>query len=234
MTTAHSDATVSRIAAAIGEPARVRILYSLIDRHARTSTELAVVADVSPSTASAHLNRLTAERLISVFQQGRHRYYSLAGPDVARALEALNVVAGRAPVAPAVPSHLVFARTCYDHIAGKLGVALRLRLTSNVWLRPRRKANDKDYEITPEGAKAFAALGIDVHQLRVARRKLAYACLDWSERQPHVAGSLGAALLDVALKKKWVAQHLDSRALSLTRLGERELRTRLRLELPTE
>ena len=231
MTTAHSDAAVSRIAAAIGEPARVRILYSLIDRHARTSTELAVVAGVSPSTASVHLSRLIAERLIKVFRQGKHRYHSLAGPDVARALEALNVIAGRAPVAPAVPSHLVFARTCYDHIAGKLGVALRLRLTTNGWLRARRRANEKDYEITTEGAQAFRALGIEVEELRGERRKLAYACLDWSERQPHVAGALGAALLQLALQKKWVAQDLDSRALALTRHGTRELRARLGLDL---
>jgi DNA-binding transcriptional ArsR family regulator len=234
MTTAHPDATISRIAAAIGEPARVRILYSLIDGHARTSTELAVVAEVSPSTASAHLNRLTAERLIQVFQQGRHRYYSLAGPDVARALEALNVIAGRAPAAPAVPNHLVFARTCYDHMAGKLGVALHDGLKANGWLRAHRRAGERGYDVTPAGAHAFHSLGIDVEKLRNgSRRKFAYACLDWSERQPHVAGSLGAALLTLALQKTWVAQDLDSRALSLTRLGERELRSRLRLDVPT-
>src|SRR5271168_529215 len=115
----HADAAASKIAAAIGEPARARILYSLMDGHARTSTELSVVADVSPSTASVHLNRLTTARLISVFVQGKHRFYSLEGPDVASALEALSVVAGssRAKFVPSTPNRLRAAQTCYDHLA---------------------------------------------------------------------------------------------------------------------
>jgi DNA-binding transcriptional ArsR family regulator len=120
---------VSKVAAAIGEPARVRMLHSLIDGHARTATELATVANVGASTASAHLNRLRAEHLLKVFTQGKHRYYSLAGSDVARALEALNVVAGRprGRVTPSTPAQLLLARTCYDHMAGKLGVNLHDR-----------------------------------------------------------------------------------------------------------
>src|ERR1700731_2986589 len=121
-----ADAAVSRIAAAIGEPARARMLYSLMDNHARTSTELAVVADVSPSTASVHLNRLKTERLVVVHVQGQHRYYSLFGPEVAALLEQMTVVAGRPGMkfVPNTPQHLRSARTCYDHIAGALGVAL--------------------------------------------------------------------------------------------------------------
>ncbi|MEO8360033.1 MAG: helix-turn-helix transcriptional regulator, partial [Vicinamibacteria bacterium] len=129
------DVTVSRIASAIGEPARARMLFCLLDGHARTSTELAVVAEVSPSTASVHLNRLRAERLITVVVQGKHRYYSLEGPNVARALEALSILAGGAdrPFVPNTPEGLRVARTCYDHMAGTLGVALHDRFNALKW-----------------------------------------------------------------------------------------------------
>src|SRR5579863_1964843 len=124
MVVERPDARVSGIAAAIGEPARTRMLYCLLDGHARTSTELAVVADVSPSTASAHLNRLKSERLVKVAVQGKHRYYSLEGPHVASALEGLGVLAGGSPdkFVPNTPSRLRAGRTCYDHLAGSLGV----------------------------------------------------------------------------------------------------------------
>src|SRR5581483_4274282 len=121
----EADVAVAPIAAAIGEPARARMLYCLVDGRARTSTELAVVADVTPSTASVHLRRLKAQRLVKMFAQGKHRYYSLDRPDVAAALEALNVLAGGGPqFEPNTPHRLRAARTCYDHIAGALGVAL--------------------------------------------------------------------------------------------------------------
>src|SRR5216684_199193 len=118
-----ADDAVSRIAAAIGEPARARILYCLMDGHARTSTELAVVADVSPSTTSVHLNRLKTAHLVKVLVQGKHRFYSLEGPDVASALEGLSVLAGgsRHRFVPSAPSRLRDARSCYDHMAGIVG-----------------------------------------------------------------------------------------------------------------
>src|SRR5580658_3729626 len=121
----NADAAVSKIAAAIGEPARARMLYCLIDGRARTSTELAIVAEGTPSTASVHLQRLKSERLVKVLAQGKHRYYSLEGASVAAALEALSVLAGgkRNAFMPDTPNRLRMARTCYDHIAGMLGVA---------------------------------------------------------------------------------------------------------------
>src|SRR6516162_2494832 len=129
------DRLVSDIAAAIGEPARVRILYCLLDGRSRTSTELAVVANVSPSTASAHLNRLRRERLIKVFIQGKHRYYSLEGPNVASALEGLSVIAGgsRPKFVPNTPSRLRNARSCYDHMAGALAVAIHNHFKEMRW-----------------------------------------------------------------------------------------------------
>ena len=229
----QGELVISRIAAAIGEPARVRILYCLLDGHARTSTELAVVADVSPSTASAHLNRLRNERLIKVIVLGKHRYYSLDGPNVASALEALSVIAGssRDQFMSATPSRLRAARTCYDHMAGTLGVLLHNRVTTLGWLSGASSDSDNGYDLTPKGTKAFEALGIDLAATRTLRRRFAYPCLDWSERQPHIGGALGAALLKTALKRKWVAGDLDSRVLSITSFGRREILTRFGLHV---
>ena len=222
-----SDVAASRIAAAIGEPARARMLYCLMDGHARTSTELAIVAEVSPSTASVHLNRLKTERLVKVLTQGKHRYYSLEGPNVASLLEGLSVLAGgrRDNFVPTTPSRLRAARTCYDHMAGAVGVALHDRFKALRWL------SADSTSVTREGTKAFEALGIDLEAARALRRRFASACLDWSERRPHIGGALGAALLKVALKKRWVTQDLDSRALGVTSLGRREMQARFGLHL---
>lgn len=230
----HPDAGVSRIALAIGEPARARMLYCLLDGHARTSTELAMVAEVSPSTASAHLNRLKAEGLAKLVVQGKHRYYSLSGPHVASVLESLSVLAGGTPpkFVPNTPSRLRAARTCYDHLAGALGVALHDRLHALDWVAADPDGSgDNAYELTRGGARGVEALGIDVSAVRALRRRFAYGCLDWSERRPHLGGALAAALLDIAVKKKWVVQDLDSRAVSVTSNGRREFVTRFGLRL---
>jgi DNA-binding transcriptional ArsR family regulator len=234
------DAAVSRIALAIGEPARARMLYCLVDGRARTSTELAVVAEVTPSTASVHLQRLKTERLVKVFAQGKHRYYSLDGTNVAAALEALSVLAGgsRPTFVPNTPSRLRAARTCYDHIAGALGVSIYHRFQALGWLSIDSTAdNNSDNsacDLTLRGAKAFEALGIDIEATRVLRRRFAYPCVDWSERRPHLGGALAAALLKVALKRKWVSQELDSRALRVTHLGRRQMTNRFGLHAVSE
>jgi DNA-binding transcriptional ArsR family regulator len=222
----QADGAAARIAAAIGEPARARMLYCLMDRRARTGTELAVVGEVSPSTASAHLNRLKAEGLVKVAVQGKHRYYSLQGPAVARVLEGLSVLAGgeRNKFVPNTPSRLRAARTCYDHIAGTLGVQLHDRFDAEGWL-------SQSYDLTADGVRAFAALGIDVEATRALRRRFAFPCLDWSERRSHLGGALGAAVLEAALRKKWVTQDLDSRALAVTAVGRREMQARLGIDI---
>src|ERR1017187_8623575 len=154
-----ADAAVSRIAAAIGEPARVRMLYCLMDGRARTSTELAIVAEVGTSTASVHLNRLKTERLVKVAVQGKHRYYSLEGPNVATALEGLSVLAGESAekFVPNTPIRLRVARTCYDHIAGTLGVSLHDRFMALHWLSAAAKGRDDAYYLTVDGANALEA-----------------------------------------------------------------------------
>ena len=222
------DSTVAGIAAAIGEPARARMLFCLMDGAARTSTELSVVADVSPSTASAHLARLKDAKLVSVLCQGKHRYYSLGGPDVAAALESLMVLAGgtRGAFAPSTPTRLRAARTCYDHLAGRVGVFLHDRFTSLGWLSVPADAAAGNYEMTSVGTEGFSQLGIDLGAARARRRRFACACLDWSERRPHLGGALGAAVLQTALRRKWLTQDLDSRALDLTDHGRRQLERR--------
>ena len=230
----HDDTAVSEVAAAIGEPARARMLYCLIDGRARTSTELAVVADVTASTASVHLQRLKTQRLVKVLAQGKHRYYSLEGANVAAALEALSVVAGgtRKPFVPNTPNRLRAARTCYDHMAGTIGVLLHDRFKALGWLSTAIGSRRADsYDVTPNGAKAFESVGIDIDATRMLRRRFACACLDWSERRPHLGGALGAAVLKVFLNRKWIVQDLDSRVLGVTSFGRREILTRFGLSI---
>jgi DNA-binding transcriptional ArsR family regulator len=232
------DIRAASIAAAIGEPARARMLYCLVDGHARTSSELAIVGEVSPSTASVHLARLREQRLVKVLHQGKHRYYSLEGASVARALEALTVIAGGSGdrFVPSTPTHLRAARTCYDHMAGHTAVLLRDRFEQLKWIGANKavganKNSEDGYEVTSAGSKALAAMGIDVDALRSVRRRFAYGCIDWSERRPHIGGALGKAILDAALKHKWFLQDLDSRALRLTAIGRRQLQTRYGLQV---
>jgi DNA-binding transcriptional ArsR family regulator len=228
-----SELAVARVAAAIGEPARTRILFCLMDGHARTSTELAIVAGISPSTASVHLHRLQAERLVKVIVQGKHRYYSLAGGSVATALEGLTVLAGtsRQKFVPNTPSRLHAARACYDHIAGTLGVLLHDRLKALGWVSVCETKRGEVYDLTGRGASALQSLGIDVEGTRRLRRRFAFGCLDWSERKPHLGGALAAAILDLGLKKRWLLQELDSRALSITPYGRRQFQSRFGLSL---
>jgi DNA-binding transcriptional ArsR family regulator len=228
----QADLAAAGIAAAIGEPARARMLYALMDGRARTSTELATIGEVSPSTASIHLQRLVTERLVAVAVQGRYRYYSLRGKQVADVLEGLNVLSGgpRHAFVPSTPSRLRAARTCYDHMAGTAAVELHDRLIALGWLSSRSR-DRLEYDVTAKGAKAFELLGIDVAEARALRRRFAYGCLDWSERRPHVGGAVGAALLKAFLRKRWVTQDLDSRALSLTSAGRREFRARFGVTL---
>jgi DNA-binding transcriptional ArsR family regulator len=225
----HDDEAAARIAAAIGEPARARMLYCLMDGRARTSTELAIVADIGMSTASAHLSRLSAEHLVKSVSQGKHRYYSLHGSEVARALESLSVVAGGRRMAHVsrTPPAMRAARTCYDHVAGTFGVALHDRFVGKGWLVRPEDGDEDAYELTHEGARVLHELGVDVERAREARRRFAYSCLDWSERKPHLGGALAAAILAMAIKRKWVVRELDSRALEVTPHGDSELRSRL-------
>jgi DNA-binding transcriptional ArsR family regulator len=228
-----TDAGIAGLAAVIGDPTRARMLLSLMDGRARTGTELAAVADVGPSTASVHLHRLEAARLVSVRRQGKHRYYGLAGAEVARLLERLAAFAGDNSVGfeSRAPQHLRAARTCYDHIAGSVGVALLERFNALGWLTPLGSGSEATYDLSPDGTRAFGSMGLELEAARAARRRFAFGCLDWTERRHHLGGALGAALLLLARSRKWIRQDLDSRALRVTELGRREL-ARLGVDTP--
>lgn len=227
-----ADTPVAGIAAAIAEPARTRMLYCLLDGHARTSTELAAVAEVSPPTASVHLARLLKQRLVKVVTQGKYRYYSLGNERVAKALEALSVLAGSPHdhFVPNTPTHLRAARSCYDHMAGNLAVGLHDCLMQQHWLKPVAKDSD-EYTLTDRGISALQNLGIDLQAAQNQRRRFAYACLDWSERRPHLAGALGAALLELVIERKWVIRDLNSRALRITPAGRRQMQRQFGLQI---
>jgi DNA-binding transcriptional ArsR family regulator len=230
MNVEQHDIGVSQVAAAIAEPARTKILCSLMDGHARTSTELAAVAEVSASTASAHLAKLKELALVRLHVQGRHRYYRLADRRVAQALEALMVIGQNS--APSfqsrTPDRLQFARTCYDHMAGTLAVLLHDRMIEAGWLL---EMSEQVYQLSDSGRALFENLGVEVKDLALVRRRFACPCLDWSMRRPHLGGALGAALLQVAIKRKWLLQDLDSRALALTTLGRKEISARFGLKV---
>jgi DNA-binding transcriptional ArsR family regulator len=222
---------VAGIGAALGAPARARMLLQLLDGRPRSSTELAAVSGVTAATASAHLRRLLAARLVEAAAAGRHRYYRLRGAEAAALLEALCVAAGGgagAERAPPPASALRAARSCYDHLAGILGVRLHERLLALGWLQ---RGAGRDFAVTAEGERGFAALDVDVEAARTGRRRFAFGCLDWTERRWHLAGGLGAEVLAAALRRGWVRREAETRALALTRAGRRALAARLGMEL---
>jgi len=206
------------------------MLCSLMDNRAKTATELASIADISASTASTHLRSLLQLKLLAVQSQGRHRYFRLAGPGVAKALESLGVLAGDASPSHVTraPRRLRFARTCYDHVAGTVGVAIHDVFHARRWLA----REGKDYAVTERGQHELRRLGIDIATVLCARRRVAYGCLDWSERQPHLAGALGAAVLDLLVKRRWVTQEVGVRALTLTQSGRKQLQQEFELAFP--
>jgi DNA-binding transcriptional ArsR family regulator len=223
--TPDTDLAVSTIAALIGEPTRAHMLVSLLDGSVRTGAELAIVAGVSPSTASVHLGRLEAAHLVQVHREGRNSYYGLGGPHVARVLKDLNAFAEAPADAPAerVGSDLGAGRLCYDHMGGELGIALHDGCVASGWLMRGRRRGSSSYQLTPVGISGFIALGIDVAALRGLRRRFAYGCPDWRERTHHLGGALGAAITQTAVERGWVVRQRNSRSLTLTKIGRREL-----------
>lgn len=220
---------IAEAGALIGDPARANMLACLMDGKARTATELAYVARVSPQTASAHLAKLTGGRLLAVERQGRHRYFRLASPEVADVLEALTLLAVEGPRRHRPPGPrdeaVRAARTCYDHIAGRLGVGLCDRLHAGGYLLDR----ERGLALSAHGERFLGDFGVDLTALRRGRRPLLRACLDWSERRPHLAGAVGAALADRCFALGWVERVPDSRALRVTSAGDAGLRDVFRL-----
>lgn len=222
---------MAAVAALVGDPARANILCALLDGRALTAGELAYAAHVSPQTASGHLAKLALARLLASTQQGRHRYYCLAGPHVATMLESIMAVAAIAPprCRPIrVDERLRMARMCYDHIAGRLGVGLAdaLREGGHVEF-----TNDGG-ALTATGEAFLHDIGIDIAKARHDRRIFCRPCIDWSERRPHLAGAVGAALAQRLLALGWIDRVRDSRALIVTPLVRTNLEETFGLLLP--
>jgi len=223
MTKIASGNAIAEIAALIGDPARANIVLALMGGQALTAGELARAAGVTPQTASGHLSKMTYANLVAVEKQGRHRYYRLASPEVAQAMQSLMVVsvAGPARYHPIGPRDeaLRIARTCYDHIAGRLAIAMvdALQARSLIVL------NEDAGIVTKDGEQFFANFGLDLAFGSHSQRPLCRTCLDWSERRPHLAGRLGASLLDRIVELRWVRRKSGSRALDVTAKGQKGL-----------
>ena len=226
------DPDIAAVAALIADPSRAAILTALLEGAELAAGDLARRAGVSPSTASSHLARLEAGGLVTCAARGRMRCYRLAAPAVVHLLEALARLAppALAMTEPAVASahELRLARTCYDHLAGWLGCAVTGALLAGGQLRRRGDG----FAVTSIGRDGLAELDIDVALLERERRPLARACLDWSERRPHLAGALGAAFAAQLLARGWLARVRASRAVRVTARGRAELAARFRIDLP--
>lgn len=209
------------------------MLDALLDQHALPAGELAYRAGISPQTASAHLAKLVEGGLLVVQVQGRHRYYTLAGASVAHALEALAVIAPKVPVrslrASVIAEQLHVARTCYDHLAGKLGVSLTQAMLDAKILHLEKQ--NQSYQVTEAGADFLKGMGIDLEKLQCQRRAFARPCLDWSERRYHLAGALGAALCERLFQLGWLEKRPSSRAVQVREQGLEGLRTAFGLTL---
>ena len=204
-------------AALLADPSRAAMVLALMDGRSRSAKKLALDAGITPQTASSHLRKLVCAHVLVWEGRGRTKEFSLAGPDVAQAVEALSDLNTR-PL-PAAARELRYARCCYDHLAGQLGVGLTQALIANGALRQE----ERQFEVTPAGADLLEDFGIDLETVRAHRRGFAPLCLDWSERLPHVAGSLGAALLTALFDRGWIKRTSDSRAVTVTLAGRRGL-----------
>jgi DNA-binding transcriptional ArsR family regulator len=192
---------VSSAASVLGDPTRAAIVLALMDGRSRPAKRLALDAGVTAQTASVHLRKLVEARMLAWDGRGRCKYFRLAGPDVAHAVEALSELDAITRPLPAAAQELRFARCCYDHLAGRLGVAVTERLPLL-------------------GGGVLADLGIDLDALEAQRRPLSRCCIDWTERRPHVAGALGAALLTAYREQRWLVPVEDSRKLLVTPRGK--------------
>lgn len=212
-----------RIATLIGDPTRASIMWALLDGRAFTATELAIVANTSPQNISMHLGKLLDANLLCVEKQGRHKYYRFSTKEIAYAIEGMaNLIAY--PVSSKKKnveklSPIKHCRTCYDHLAGKIGVALtKSLLEQNIIID-----TGANFEVSLEGEKWFSDFGINLNEVKKQRRLFLKPCLDWSERKNHMAGSLAASLLNRMITDDWLRKTANSRAITITGKGEKEL-----------
>lgn len=217
--TAHNQLAI--VAACAGDPARANMLSLLMDGRAFTAGELSAAANIMPQTASGHLARMVDAGLLVVAQQGRHRYYRLASPLVGQMLEGMMVVAAADPSARKFGPRdqaMRFARTCYDHLAGQLAIAIADRLMERGYL----VLTDDGGEVTPSGRVFFSEQGLDLNLQ--PHRAFCRPCLDWSERRYHLAGTLGTRIKEQFFERQWIKQKAGQRTVTLTPQGRAQLR----------
>lgn len=229
----HSpDPNVAEVAALIGDPGRAAMLFALLDGRRLSAGELAYRAGVSPTAASAHLAKLVAGGLFQVERSGRQRLYGVASADVGRAIEALAAIARPAKIVAltqnTIATELRIARSCYDHLAGRLGVGITEALVARRMILPD---GPREYRVTRSGDRFFTDFGIDVAEVQASRRHFARQCIDWTEHRAHLAGSLGAAIRDRLLKHGWIQRTPTSRAIRITTAGRAALIEHFALEL---
>jgi len=214
---------VPRIAGLLADPARVRILWTLIDGTTRPAGELAYAANVSAQSASAHLAKLVEGGLLHAEAQGRHRYFRIASAEVASVIESMaSLTAAARPRTPrsplpsrSIPVQFLHARTCYGHLAGEMAVKMLEAMVAGRWLTVEKQ----DFAVTPLGEKKLAALDIDVAATRESRRIFARACVDLTQRRPHLGGALGDALLNAYVSRGWILRERRSRIVNITPAG---------------
>jgi DNA-binding transcriptional ArsR family regulator len=231
----YSNLDLAEVGALIGEPARANILAALPDGRALTATELSYIARVTPQTTSGHLAKLAAANLLTAVRQGRRRYFRLASPLVAQMLESMMAVAAvQLPPRRRLPSRIDdqmrTARTCYDHLAGRLGVGL----ADGLGARGQIILTEDGGEVTEPGIAFLAAFGAELSPAKGSRRPFCRPCLDWSERRWHIAGAVGAALYRRCLELGWIEPQRDSRAVTITIEGRRGLTEIFGLSLAAE
>lgn len=225
---------VSNTARLVGDPGRAAILLRLMGGVALPAGELAEVANVAPQTASEHLAKLVKGRLLSVERQGRHRYYRLSGEEVANAVEAIMVLSGKPPAsgngsicAPEVGT-IQYARRCYAHLAGWVGVRIADTLQERGLLAT---GSAKSFTLTPRGRSWFSEIGIKIAEREGAANKFALRCLDWTERRHHLAGPLGRAMYHRFGQLKWIAPIGETRVVRVTHEGKRKLWDLLQIQV---
>jgi DNA-binding transcriptional ArsR family regulator len=215
---------IAEAAALIGDPARANMLSALKDDDVLSATELAQVAGVAPNTASGHLSKLVDARMVMVERKGRHRYFRLASAEVSDALESLealaeNIAPRHRPKSPQ-DAEIRYARSCYDHLAGRLGIQLAQALVRLEYIDETARG----FDVSGTGASAFAALGIDLDALKAKRRRLLRPCPDWSEGHVHLGGSLGAKLFEHFCLQGWFKRRRVNRAVVVTPKGRAQFR----------
>ncbi|PLR85643.1 ArsR/SmtB family transcription factor [Bacillus sp. V33-4] len=220
----NANPNIAIIASIVSEASRAAILTVLLDGRFHPASELAYMAGIKPQTASFHLHKMVDANIITVEKQGRHRYYGIRNPEVAQVMESLLSIAPTNQIKSFKQAkedkEIRAARTCYDHLAGNLGV----KITDSLISMGMIKEQQKDFIITEKGEQFFLSLQIDIQQVKRKRRSFSHKCLDWTERRPHLAGALGNALFEKLLELKWIKRIPQTRAIKITSVGKTGLK----------